>query len=129
MAKSAFESARAALGGNTLTGGLEKLSTAEFIARYPEGVTLTGIDIVTWNDTTFPLCTFAEDPTKCFGGGLVLKQMVEGMLVDFEGDLTAMNESILRKPFNLQMFKAKSRAGRNYIAVRIRELQEVVIDG
>lgn len=111
--------ARAAVGNGGLTSGLQKIKLDDLIARYPEGVSITGVDIINYEGSRFPSFTFAEDDTLCFSGGMALIQMADAWLEGYEGDIQAINEDLMREPVRIQLEKVMTKSKRTYTRVKI----------
>lgn len=106
--------------GRNLTDGLEVLEVKDLIKQYPEGVTVTGFDVTSWEDKPNFLVTFAEDKTKYFKGGKVTQQLIGEQLEDYEGDIEAANESIRQYPFKLKLSWRQSKTtGFKYAVAKI----------
>lgn len=78
--------------------GREKISVAQLISQFPEGVTVIGIDMITTShrgeESTYPVFIFAEDDTKFGFGGVVFKSIAESWIAAFEGDIAATNAAL-----------------------------------
>lgn len=98
MANMFAELAKKAVANSSVREGRERMSTDEIIRNYPDGVTITEFDLLTKRNgadiMTFPTFAFAEDVTKYFNGGVMLKKIVEGWVARFDGDIEACNAAL-----------------------------------
>lgn len=78
--------------------GRDKISVAEIIESYPEGVTINSFDMIATRRngemSTYPVFTFTEDDSKFGFGGTVLKSIVEVWLDAFDDDQSACNAAL-----------------------------------
>lgn len=111
--------ARKTLGGGGVTGGLEKIKLVKLIETYPDGVAVTGFDIISANGGTFPSFTFMENPNQCFSGGKALQELVDAWIECCDGDITEANASLAAEPVILKLEKTKTKAGRDYTKVTV----------
>lgn len=64
--------------------GRDKINTKEIINKYPKGITINEVDIIQMVDDKtgeigdVAVCSFKEDPTKFFFGGLIITKIVKG---------------------------------------------------
>ena len=120
------EKAKKVLGGSEVIAGLEKVENDLLIATYPDGITITGADMLTTKDEktgedkTFVAYTFAEDPTRYACGGKVLTDLFTSLM---EGYPDAVQFSAALKQeggIKVKLQKKKSRSnGQPYTAVEI----------
>lgn len=111
--------AKKTVGNGGLTSGLEKIKLDDVIATYPDGVTITGAEMVNNNGSSFPVFTFAEDTSKYFSGGKALREMVEAWIEGYDGDLGAVNEDLQKEPVRIKMRKVNTKKGKTYTAITI----------
>lgn len=117
MASRLENAARNAVGGGSLMDGREPIKTADIIAKYPDGICITGIAKNTYNGSTYPVFTFAEDPSKYFSGATALSKLVDGMLEDYDGDLTEINSDLQKSHLKIKLVKTKTKRGFNFTNV------------
>ena len=110
--------ARNAVGSN-ITDGREPIKTADIIAKYPDGVCITSIAKNTYNGSTYPVFTFAEDSSKYFSGGKALSQMVDNMLDEYDGNMALLNEDLSKEYLKVKLVKTKTKRGYNFTRVVI----------
>lgn len=107
--------------------GREKISVADVIAKYPDGVTVTGFDIVdsTSDDgpNSYPVLTFSEDTSKFIFGGTVMASIVNAWLAHFEGDIEACNKALASYDgVKLKFSRARAKNGnREYTSIEVVE--------
>ena len=111
--------AKKTVGNGGLTGGLEKIKLDDVIKTYPDGVSITGADIVDNNGNSFPVFTFAEDENRYFSGGKALREMVEAWIEDYDGDLSAVNDDLRAEHVKIKMRKVTTKGGKTFTAVTI----------
>ena len=106
--------ARLAMGGDSIMDGREPIKTADIIAKYPDGICITGIAKNTYNGSTYPVFTFAEEPSKYFSGATALSQMVEGMLDEYDGNLAEINADLQKEYLKIKLVKTRTKKGYNF---------------
>lgn len=111
--------ARAVTGNGGVTNGRQKIKIDELIARYPDGVSITGVDIIKYEGSRFPSFIFAEDENCCFSGGLALIEMADAWVEAYDGDMQAINESLQREPVRIKLEKVKTKNKRDYTRVTV----------
>lgn len=111
--------ARNAVGNGGVTSGLEKIKIDELIRLYPDGVSITGVDIISYEGSRFPSFAFAEDTTKCFTGGMALIQMADAWIDEYDGDMQAINDDLRAEPVRIRMEKTTTKNKRTYTRVTI----------
>ena len=109
--------ARNAIGGDSIMDGREPIKTADIIAKYPDGICITGIAKNTYNGSTYPVFTFAEEPSKYFSGGTALSQMVDGMIDEYDGNLAELNSDLQKEHLKVKLVKTKTKRGYNFTRV------------
>ena len=108
-----------ALGSRSLMDGREPIKTDEIIAKYPEGISITGIGKNTYNGDTYPVFTFAEEPTRYFSGGMSLSRLADGMFEEYDGDLAELNKDLQESPLRVKLSKVKTKRGYNFTKVSL----------
>lgn len=111
--------AKKMVGNGGLTSGLEKIKLDDVIKTYPNGVTITGAEMVSNNGSSFPVFTFAEDTSKYFSGGKALREMVEAWIEEYDGDLGSVNDELRRESVIIKMRKVNTKKGKTYTTVTI----------
>lgn len=104
----------------------EKISTEEIIEKYPNGITLTEVDMVTIYDdekkenVTFPVLAFAENEKECFFGGAVLTRIVLEWIEACGGDVANTSENLKAcGGVKIKMAMAKTKKGKPVCTVTI----------
>lgn len=123
--------AKKALGGDSVTAGLEKITVDEIIKAYPDGISLTGVNVVKYTDNkigevTFPVFTFAEDATKYFSGGKALREMVDAWIEAADGDLREVNGWLKNDPLKIRMTKIRTKTGNTFTNVQVLDDEPTV---
>ena len=114
MASRLENAARNAISDGSIMSGREPIKTEEIIAKYPEGVCITAIAKNTYNGSTYPVFTFAEEPSKYFSGGTLLSQMVDKMLDnEYDGNMSELNSDLQREYLKIKLEKKKTKRGYN----------------
>lgn len=111
--------ARAAIGGDSIMDGREPMKTADIISKYPNGICITGIAKNTYNGSTYPVFTFAEEPGKYFSGATALSQMVDGMLDEYDGNFAELNSDLQKEYLKIKLVKTRTKKGYNFTKVII----------
>lgn len=106
--------ARAAMGGDSIMDGREPIKTADIIAKYPDGICITAIAKNTYNGSTYPVFTFAEEPSKFFSGATALSQLVDGMLDEYDGNMAELNSDLQKEYLKIKLVKTKTKRGYNF---------------
>ena len=119
MASRLENAARNAIGGDSIMDGREPIKTEEIIVKYPDGICITGVAKNTYNGSTYPVFTFAEESGKYFSGASALSALVDGMLEEYDGNLAAINESLKKEYLKIKLVKTKTKRGYNYTKVVI----------
>lgn len=103
--------ARNAMGGDSIMDGREPIKTADIMEKYPDGICITGIAKNTYNGDTYPVFTFAEEPSKYFSGATALSKMVNGMLEEYDGNLAELNADLQKEYLKVKLVKTKTKKG------------------
>mgnify|MGYP004653718187 CR=1 FL=1 len=97
MAKTNFrEIAKKATELSELMNGREKIETGELIKKFPDGVTITAVDMIETAEATYPVILFKEDDSIFYTGGIVLKKIVDQWLMAFNGDSEKCSEELIK---------------------------------
>ena len=111
--------AKKTVGGGGLTGGLEKIKLDEVIKAYPDGVSVTGAELINASGSTFPVFTFVENTAQYFSGGKALREMVEAWIEEYDGDLSTVNDDLKAEPVRIKMKKVTTKGGKTFTTVTI----------
>ena len=113
------KAAKSTQGESFIMDGREKIETALLIATYPDGVTVTGADLLKGDSGSFAACIFAEDPDKFFFGGQALTSIVKEWSEGYD-DLAAMSADLAAAGgVKMKFERTKTKAGRDFVAVTI----------
>ena len=81
-----------------LMNGRTKVDTADIIAKYPEGITVTTVDMIEYEmdgkPIEYPVFLFAENENAFYAGGVVLKKIARAWVSKFDGDYSAMSAAL-----------------------------------
>lgn len=104
----------------------EKLKTQEIMKKYPNGVTLTEVDIVTMFDikkkeeVTFAVFAIKENEKECFFGGKVLTKIALEWVESCGGDVTETSEQLKKcGGVKVKMESSETKGGNNLTRVTI----------
>ena len=112
------DNAKKTVTGCEIMQGREKISTEDIIAKWPQGITLMGFDILTGKEGQYPVFSFAEDSEHYYFGGKILSDIVFGWLDDYEGDKARCNADLKADGgLKVKLEKAKGKNGRAYTNV------------
>lgn len=114
MANKFTQTAKEALGGSPIMNGRTKISTEDLINTYPQGISITGFDIIHKADgSQYPVFTFAEDATKFFNGGSLAQKIVDAWLRAGYGDIEGVNAELKQDPAKFIVGKGKTKGNRD----------------
>lgn len=105
--------------------GKTKISVAEIIDKYPDGITLTNFDIISGTDqngesTTYPVFTFSEDDTRFGFGGSVLKNIINAWLAAFDGDVEGCSKALASNGgVKMKFAQGRTKAGRSITTIDV----------
>ncbi len=112
MASRLENAARTAMGNNT--DGRESMKIVDIIAKYPNGICITSIAQRMYDGRTYPVFTFAEEPSKYFSGGIALSQLVDGMIDEYDGNLAELNRDLQKEYLKIKLMKTRTKRGYNF---------------
>ena len=108
-----------------LIEGRTKISVSDVIKRYPEGVTITGFDMVAGIDnngapSNYPVLIFAEDDKSFMFGGLVMKNVCLAWLEHFDGDVETCSAALKANGgVKVAFERSKTKNGRDVTVVKV----------
>lgn len=112
--------AQEVVGGSFILEGREKKDVSAVIAAYPNGMTITGADLLEKDGSTFSALTIAEDPTIYFFGGKSLTDIVKKWSAAYDGDHETMSADLIKKGgLRVKLSRTKTKAGRDFTSVEI----------
>lgn len=95
--------------------GREKVSTEEIIKGDTRGeITINKIDMVKSGDKGYPVILYAEDDSKFYCGGMVLKKICEGW-IDYCGSVDKVNDMLAKDPVKVRLEEGRTKDGKNNI--------------
>lgn len=65
----------------------DRITVDDIISNYPDGVTITGFDMLNGEKGDYAVCVYAEDPDKFFFAGAILTKIVTKWIKAFDGDI------------------------------------------
>jgi hypothetical protein len=81
-----------------LMNGRTKVDTNDIIAKYPDGITITAVDMVEYekdgNPVEYPLFLFSENEGAFYAGGVVLKKIAKAWASKYDNDYAAMSKAL-----------------------------------
>lgn len=115
-----YEIAEQALGNSPVITGREKITTEKIIELYPEGITLTGFDILDNGKDGYAVFTFAEEPEKFINGGTLLTKMAFEWVKAFDGVIADASDELARcGGIRVRLSTKKTKRGNTITAVAI----------
>lgn len=120
MARDLKKLAKAQLTLSELMIGRSKIDTEDIIKYYPNGITVNNFenDIETENGTTI-VYTFKEDDTKFAFGGKVIQNLFEGLIEDYEGDISELKDDVKSQGLKIKLKSGKTKKGLQVTTVDI----------
>lgn len=107
-----------------LMTGRTKLDTTDIVAKYPEGITITAVDMVEYekdgNPVEYPIILFAENDKAFYAGGIVLKKIAQAWVSAFGGDYSAMSADLAEQGgVKVKLSVGRSKNGNSITNVEI----------
>lgn len=100
----------------------DKVDVEFIIEKYPAGVTLNAVDLLTSEGKQYPVFTFVEDDTAFFFGGTVLMNIVSSWLKALNTtDIKEVSEALANEPVKVVLGTAKTKAGKNVTTVAVMD--------
>ena len=100
----------------------DKVDVEFIIEKYPQGISLNGVDLLTSEGKQYPVFTFAEDETAFFFGGTVLMNIVNGWLKALNTtDISVVSEALAQENVKVVLGTAKTKSGKNVTTVDVIE--------
>lgn len=113
------ELAQSAVSASELTEGKTKLDTDEVIKNFPDGITITGVDLMNASEgKTYPVIIFKEDENVYFNGGLILNKIVNEW-VNQLGDIASVNAELEKEPVKVKLHMGKTSNKNNICLVDV----------
>lgn len=112
--------ANSATKGSKVMAGREKMTTAEIISKYPDGVTVTEFDLLnSKRGGKYAACAFSEDYSKFFCGGTIMTQICESWAEDFESCEEASAALKAEGGVKCKLFHGTTQKGNDIVKVEI----------
>lgn len=106
--------------GSKVPAGRDKMTTAEIIEKYPDGVTITEFDLLnSKRGGRYAVCAFVEDYSKFFCGGTIMTQICESWAEDFESCEEASAALKAEGGVKCRLYHSKTQKGNDIIKVDI----------
>ena len=111
-----------------LMNGRNKVSIDELMQAFPNGFTLTDFDIVDYTTKdkdgnekrrTYPVFIIKEDPNICFFGGVVLMNMVDSWLEDYDSIDSCREDFRASGGVEIELYTGRTKGGNNITKVEI----------
>lgn len=100
--------------------GKERISIDDIISNYSDGITIIAFDIITTGADSFPVLAFKEDAGIFAFGGAIIKNIIDGWIEHFEGDIeTANNELDKVGGVKVRFSKGRTKSGNNITNVEV----------
>jgi hypothetical protein len=92
----------------------EKLDTDKVIELYPDGFTVINFDMISTGLDTYPILIIKEDSSKFIFGGAIMKNICDGWVEQFEGDIEAASKALESAGgVRMKFEKARTKNGNN----------------
>lgn len=82
------ESAKASLSGSKVMQNKTKVKTDDVITMFPDGITLTGFDILAKNEKSYAVFSFKENDKMYLNGGAILTKIALDWVALTDGDVS-----------------------------------------
>lgn len=106
--------------------GREKLTVEEIISRYPDGVTVTGADLLTGKHGTYAAATFAEEDGFYFNGGKSFTDIVKEWAKPYTPEGSTVPDCVIMSVdlaeaggVKMRFEKTKTQSGNNFTKVEV----------
>ena len=99
--------------------GREKIGNDLLIATYPDGITITGADLITGENGQYAVCTFAENDKQFINGGKMLTDIVKEWLDGYTGAEEMSADLKASGGVKMKFEKTKTKSGRDFVSVTI----------
>jgi hypothetical protein len=97
----------------------EKIDKDLLTVTYPDGVTVTGADLVSGENGIYAVAIFAENPKQYFNGGKALTDIVKDWADGYE-DCEAMSADLQKSGgVKIKFTKTKTKSGHDFTAITV----------
>lgn len=112
------------IAGSFITAGREKMEVDLVIAAYPDGITVVGADMISYEDNDgtavkYAAVAFKEDNSKYFNAGSALTGIVEDWFEGYSDYETMSKDLAAAGGVKIKMTKTRTRRGNNFTDVTI----------
>ena len=105
----------------SLTDERQQITVEDLIAKYPEGVTITGFDVIVKNDgKSFSVFLFAEDPGAYFYGGVNATAIAEAWARECDGDIDQANAEVAEQKPVFVLTIGKTKKGNKIVEINVK---------
>lgn len=119
----AFDFRSAAQNATTISKLMEnrtRLTIDDVIKNYPQGVTITGFDLVQSDDNPYAVVICAEAPDKFFFGGSILTKIVNEWVKSYDGDIDAASSDLGESGgVRMQFSHGRTKKGNSLTLVKV----------
>ena len=100
----------------------ERMSMDDIINKYPDGVTITGFDMINTGGDTYPILIIKEDDSIFLFGGAIMNNICHDWLEAFEGDISATNNALTGSGgCKVKFEKSRTKKGNSITTVTVLE--------
>jgi predicted ThiF/HesA family dinucleotide-utilizing enzyme len=110
--------AKKASGVSAITEGKTKLSTADVIKRFPNGFTISAVDVFGTGAEAYAVINIAEDANVYFFGGKALTEMVNNF-VNMCGSVDEVNTQLALEPVKIKLTQTKTKTNRDFTSFEV----------
>ena len=117
--------AQEATSGSFVMQGREAIKTDLAIAAYPNGITITGADLITTTDVktgeqkTYAACLFAEDDSKYINGGASLTNIAREWLEGYDSAEAMSADLKASGGVKVKLSKKMTKDGKSFTEVTV----------
>lgn len=114
-----------AVSGSFVMQGREAIKTDLVIAGYPEGITITGADLITTTDAKtgeqkiYAACLFQEDVTKYINGGASLTNIVREWMDGYDSAEAMSADLKASGGVKIKLIKKLTKDGKSFTEVTV----------
>lgn len=97
-----------------------KLDTEELIEKFPDGVTVIECDTVDTDEAHYAVVRFAEISDAFYTGGIVLTNIVDAWINEYNGDMSLLNHDLHESGgVKVKLTAKKTKNGKNVTAIEV----------
>ena len=104
-----------------LMEGREKLRMEDLVKRYPNGVTITAVDMIpdTKSGELYSLFTFKEDETKFASGGVIFNKIAKKWLEAYDYNIHNLSHDLTEESIVIIFYYDKTSNKRDVVKCEI----------